>query len=154
MPEHQHLPHLRPLAGRPIVFITVVTHERRHILANEQAHTVLAGVWSRSATIDGWSVGRYVIMPDHVHLFARGAQDAKPLSKWVQTWKSITSRQLAATCNVEPPIWQRDYFDRFLRSADSYSEKWNYVLQNPVRAGLVSSADEWSGQGVIEDLSF
>jgi putative transposase len=54
---------------------------------------------------------------------------------------------------VEAPIWQRDFFDRFLRSADSYSEKWEYVRDNPVRAGLVRRPEDWSHQGVTHDLA-
>jgi len=38
------------------------------------------------------------------------------------------------------------------RSAESYGEKWNYVRDNPVRAGLVSMADEWKYAGEIETL--
>jgi REP-associated tyrosine transposase len=39
-----------------------------------------------------------------------------------------------------------------LRAGESYSEKWNYVRDNPVRAGLVSNADEWKYAGEIEKL--
>jgi hypothetical protein len=49
-------------------------------------------------------------------------------------------------------MWQREFFDHVLRSAESYSEKWNYVRNNPVRAGLVSTADEWKHPGEIEIL--
>jgi hypothetical protein len=37
-------------------------------------------------------------------------------------------------------------------SAQSYSEKWNYIRDNPVRAGLVSAADDWPYAGEIETL--
>ena len=40
----------------------------------------------------------------------------------------------------------------FSRSNESYSEKWNYVFDNPVRAGLVSKAQEWKYAGEIETL--
>jgi hypothetical protein len=40
-------------------------------------------------------------------------------------------------------------FDHVLRSDESYAEKWNYVRDNPVRAGLVKSADNWRYQGEI-----
>jgi hypothetical protein len=49
-------------------------------------------------------------------------------------------------------LWQREFFDHILRSHESYSEKWNYVFDNPVRAGLVSSADKWEYAGEIETL--
>lgn len=37
---------------------------------------------------------------------------------------------------------------------ESYSEKWNYVFDNPVRARLVSTAREWKYAGEIETLMF
>ena len=43
----------------------------------------------------------------------------------------------------EPPIWQRDYFDRFLRTRESDSAKWDYVFNNPVRAKLTERAEDW-----------
>jgi hypothetical protein len=44
---------------------------------------------------------------------------------------------------------QAGFFDHILRSDESYSEKWNYVRDNPVRAGLVETADDWPYQGEI-----
>src|SRR6478672_8443810 len=40
-------------------------------------------------------------------------------------------------------LWQREYFDHVLRSDESYAEKWDYVRENPVRAGLVRSSNDW-----------
>jgi putative transposase len=156
MPDDQHkrLPHLLPFARQPIVFLTVVTHERRPLLACAEARDILREIWARSPALDGWTVGRYVLMPDHVHLFARAALDAKPLAGWAQSWKSLSSRRLAAELKFAPPLWQKDYFDRFLRSADNYREKWDYLVANPVRKGLVRTPEEWRWQGVIEDLMY
>jgi len=47
------------------------------------------------------------------------------------------------------PIWQRGFFDHLLRNDESYGEKWNYVCQNPVRAGLVMNAADWPYSGEI-----
>jgi putative transposase len=154
MTFHSRLPHLRPFARQPIIFLTVVTHERRPLLATACVHEVLREIWLRSPTHDGWSVGYYVLMPDHVHLFARAHRDAKPLSAWVGTWKSLSARRLAPTLGSPAPFWQRDYFDRFLRSADDYSEKWDYVAANPVRAGLCPEPASWPWRGHCADLSF
>jgi hypothetical protein len=40
-----------------------------------------------------------------------------------------------------------------LRSSESYSGKWNYVFDNPVRAGLVNKAEDWLFGGEIETLT-
>ena len=154
MVEPRHLPHLLPFAKQPVMFLTAVTHGRRSILVNRPVFDCLTAIWQRSVEIDGWFVGDYLLMPDHVHFFARAALDAKPLAKWVETWKSLSARRLKAAGHITPPLWQRDYFDRFLRSAENYSEKWDYVAQNPVRAGLCAHPEEWPWRGRLHDLQF
>jgi putative transposase len=56
--------------------------------------------------------------------------------------------------NFPAPHWQQGFFDHLLRSAESYSGKWEYVFQNPVRAGLVRSADEWEFSGEVVATAF
>jgi hypothetical protein len=48
-----------------------------------------------------------------------------------------------------PNFAQPGFFDHILRSDESYGEKWNYIHENPVRAGLVKSAGDWPYQGEI-----
>lgn len=154
MVPHEHLPHLAPFEKQPIVFLTVCAHGRRQVLADAAVHAVLRGVWQASGIRYGWFVGRYVIMPDHVHLFARATRDARALADWMRLWKSFSARAILEQSGNKGGIWQRDYFDRFLRSGELYSEKWSYVRENPVRAGLVACADDWPHAGVIEELKF
>jgi putative transposase len=91
-------------------------------------------------------------MPDH-----RPELGARELSQFIGTWKSWTSRRIHAlagprSATAATALWQREFFDHVLRSNESYSEKWNYVYDNPVRAGLVSTAQEWKYAGEIETL--
>ena len=111
---------------------------------------------ARGLSRHGWAVGRYVIMPDHVHFFCRPERDGKSLSEFVGFWKTYTSRKINALSPRLTPaattLWQREFFDHILRSNESYSQKWNYVRDNPVRAGLVCSADAWKYAGELETL--
>ena len=152
--EHPHLPHLRSFTPQPIIFLTAVTHARQPVLANATALETLTTLWHRSAALDGWVVGDYLLMPDHVHLFARAAPDAKALAQWVGAWKSVGTRMRKRTAQFRSPMWQSDYFDRFLRSSDNYSDKWNYVAMNPVRKGLCRRTEDWPWKGRLFDLTF
>ena len=76
---------------------------------------------------------------------------AATLSKWVKMWKSLSARSIRPTI-CGGPLWQRDYFDRYLRSEESYAQKWEYVRDNPVRAGLADSAEAWPYGGTINEL--
>ena len=46
-------------------------------------------------------------------------------------------------------LWQPGFFDHLLRNDESYAQKWEYVRENPVRAGLVAEWHEWPYQGEI-----
>jgi len=151
---HGHLAHLRPVAKQPIVFLTVCTKDRQRVLACPEAHVALTQTWLKARDLHGWAVGRYVVMPDHVHLFARAAAESVSLAAWMKSWKSFTARRAKKSGVAAGPLWQADYFDRYLRSGESYSEKWSYVVNNPVRAGLVRRSEEWAFQGEMETFTF
>jgi putative transposase len=121
-------------------------------------------------------MGRYVIMPDHIHFFAGDVGSNISYEKWVKYLKSqitkryLGSRRAVAEENIEtarreprPPVpqerrsplpfrWLTDHWDTRVRSAESYEEKWQYSLNNPVRAGLVTKAEDWPFQGEIFEL--
>src|SRR5690606_26401222 len=109
--------------------------------------TILVEAWRESSELYGWAIGRYVIMPDHVHFFARAQANAKPLSRFVGNWKRWTASQIVKQIAITPPLWQPEFFDHLLRSESSYAAKWSYVPTNPVRAGLVAAAADWPHAG-------
>jgi len=150
----RHLAHVPSFRTNPIVFFTTCTYRRRKILALPKCETILREIWKDSADHDGWYVGHYILMPDHVHLFARPEIDARSKVDWVQMWKGVSSRRITAALFINPPIWQSEYFDRYLRSSENYSAKWYYVEQNAVRAGLVETVEAWPYRGTIHDLTF
>ncbi|MEJ1971178.1 MAG: transposase [Lacunisphaera sp.] len=155
MPQREHLRRLDYTWDRhPIYFLTVCVARRRQILASPEPAKLLIESWQSAPRVHEWVVGRYVIMPDHVHFFAAALSDKKSLSAFIRDWKKWTTRQLQIADVTSRPVWQAEFFDHVLRSAKSYEEKWNYVRENPVRAGLVASADDWPYSGEDEILRF
>jgi putative transposase len=57
--------------------------------------------------------------------------------------------KIIGQAEITSPVWQRVFFDHLLRSAESYRQKWNYVRQNPVGAGLVAKPEDWPYAGEI-----
>jgi hypothetical protein len=66
------------------------------------------------------------------------------MGEWVEA--SNLSR---ARSDKKRPLWQPGFFDHVLRNDESYSQKWKYVRENPVRAELVVRSDEWPYQGEL-----
>jgi REP element-mobilizing transposase RayT len=134
---------------RPLYFITFNTHFRARTLKSKSIHKTFLE-FCRNAPEHGFAVGRYVIMPDHIHLFVGVAAQAD-LSRWMQALKSVLGKTLSGM-GIEKPHWQEGFFDHLLRSSESYEEKWEYVRQNPVRKGLCATPEEWPYQGEVDAL--
>ncbi|MBR4171416.1 MAG: glucuronate isomerase [Kiritimatiellae bacterium] len=146
-----------------ILFVTVCVigkgqRGRCPSLDNDMVHECIVDAWQKA---DTWLVGRYVIMPDHLHFFCSPATyPIVPFRQWIGYWKRLVAQTYPVGLgneDVAPPIkhhtiFQRDQWDTQLRTGDSYSEKWEYVRNNPVRKGLVQDADNWPYQGELNGL--
>jgi REP element-mobilizing transposase RayT len=136
----RQLPHAAPWAvdvSKEIFFLTICAKKR------EGGPLVSDGVGEKliEAIRFNYEHGRWwifvaVVMPDHVHLMARFPEEAKFVSS-VRAWKHWTARHLG----VE---WQRDFFDHRLRREEDARETADYILQNPVRDGLVRDWRDWA----------
>ena len=127
----------------PLFFITICAIHRNKI-ETQAVHQAFEAYVRRARDEFGVAVGKYLIMPDHMHFFVRGGDDFKR-TQWVNGLKRAISVALGAT--KKRPLWQPGFFDRVLRNDESYSQKREYVLKNPVRAGLVPRVDDWPFQG-------
>jgi REP element-mobilizing transposase RayT len=129
----------------PLYFLTFCTRDRQPILATDSVHDAFRSYANNGQERYGVAVGRYVIMPDHVHLFVRLPQSMR-VGVWMRGLKRALTNAIVPQ-KGEGNIWQSSFFDHLIRHSESYSEKWAYVHENPVRAGLVEKADDWPYQG-------
>jgi putative transposase len=144
-PIRKHPAHGVVFTTNTIVYLTVCTKDRRPWLASEEVHDLLRRVWKQATA---WYIGRYVVMPDHLHLFAAPGMPELPLENWVTYWKSQFSK---AHKNREHR-WQSGHWDTRLRRWESYDQKWQYVVNNPIRHGLVAKSEDWPYQGELFEL--
>ena len=128
----------------PLFFVTICTLQRRKIDRLDAAHEAFRKYALRGTQEFNVGVGRYVIMPDHMHFFVRG-DDQFDLCKWINGLKRSISVALGATSKC--PLWQPGFFDHVLRNDESYVQKWAYVQQNPVRAGLSTRSPNGDTKG-------
>ena len=119
----------------PVYFITACTHERRSLLANPEIHRAFRE-FSRKAEQRGVFMGRYVLMPDHLHALLSFSPSDKPIRRIISKWKEWTAKQTGIQ-------WQLDFFEHRLRHDESRRQKANYILENPVRKNLVSRPEDW-----------
>jgi len=77
-----------------------------------------------------------LLMPDHLHALVVFPPD-KEMKKVVAQWKEILAKRIGIQ-------WQRDFFDHRLRKEESLREKADYILENPIRKGLVTRTEDWT----------
>src|SRR5262249_765121 len=84
----------------PLYFVTFNTHKRQKVLGNAHVHAALIR-FAHEGEVRGTLLGRYVIMPDHVHLFVRGNLDFS-----LRQWMRMLKRVLSSAIPCAPPHWQ------------------------------------------------
>ena len=80
-------------------------------------------------------------MPDHLHLLLE-AQEGGNLIRFVKTFKQMSAYRHRQT--FDQPLWQKGYYDHILRKEEDVCGVAQYIYENPVRAGLVDSLDEYA----------
>ena len=147
-------PRLVPLFSsiQPFFFVTFNTYKRCRMLARPEIHEAFR-LFAKRAEEHDVAVGRYVIMPDHLHLFVAIPPRSITLREWVRVLRTVLGKTLISI-GIQKPHWQEGFFDHVLRSSESYSQKWEYVRMNPVRARLCKDPEDWPYQGEIVNISF
>ena len=138
-----------PQREAPLYFITVNALHHEKVLDNQAVFDAFVEYAEKNAEM-GRAIGKFVIMPDHIHLFACIREDAR-LKTFIRLLKQHISNSVKELAGIILQ-WQPGFFDHLIRSTESYSQKWIYVQENPVRAELVKSATEWPWQGEIVSI--
>jgi putative transposase len=109
---------------------------------------MLDAIWSDDAT--AWLMGDYLIMPDHLHGFCAPNSTVIELERWIAYWKFRFTR----IARMKSARWQRSAFHHRLRSRDEYQKKWFYMMENPMRKGLVDHWQDWPWRGKVHNLTW
>jgi putative transposase len=137
-PVRKHLDHSTHYSARfgATFFITICCEARvSNQLCREDVAHMLFETARRYHDSKRWHMKVLLLMPDHLHMLVSVSGDAD-LSNLVRDFKRITTK-------IAGIQWQRNFFDHRLRHDESEAEKFEYICQNPVRAGLAAAADEW-----------
>lgn len=102
----------------------------------------------------------WVIMPNHVHVLM------VPMAGWslsaiIHGWKSYSATRInevlygpaSSRRSRAPALWQREYWDRWIRDEGHFMQAVSYIHDNPVKAGLVATADEWPWSSASKVIS-
>jgi putative transposase len=130
-------------------FITTATYNRRRIFQTRANAELFLETLQHYQRLGHYRLHAFVIMPDHVHLILT-PQDIT-LERAVGFIKGGFSHRIASKI----PVWQRGFTDHRIRDTADMEARRSYLHMNPVRGGLVESAELYPYSSVyrIEDLT-
>jgi putative transposase len=88
----------------------------------------------------------YCLMPNHLHLLLRSGDESRTLGTVMGAFKTFTTRQ-SWKLGYKGVLWQARFYDHIMRRSEDGRRIATYILENPVRKGLVAEADAWIWSG-------
>jgi putative transposase len=134
--------------------LTFCTNYRHRHFSDPQIVSLVLSQFLRAADEEQFAILVYCFMPDHVHLLVEGLADNSDGKRFIRMGKQYSG--YAFSQQVGDRLWQPWGFEHVLRGEEDTYVVARYILQNPVRAGLVSNVLDYPhlGSGVyrIADL--
>ena len=151
----RRLPHYERPWGKYAV--TFSTHER-HPLSDSERDIVL------DCLNFPHQQGKYLlyvgcVMPDHVHLLfepqvkgadATGSPSFYSLSDILHGIKSVSAHRINKLREREGSVWDKESFDRLIRSESDLQEKFSYICRNPWEAKVVGADQDYPWLWTLE----
>ncbi|MEO6061430.1 MAG: transposase [Thermoflexales bacterium] len=148
--EKKHRLPRAAFCGNVLVAFTACVAESRRLFTLANADVVAAFVshLRRSAAATHCEVPAYCFMPNHAHVLIQGADGLADTWQAMTLFKQLSGFWLGRRSEVQC-VWQKDFYDHVTRSSRDVGSQARYIVNNPVRAGLVARWDEYPYSGAF-----
>lgn len=140
--RYVHRPRLKDFnyVGAVAYHVVIVTRDRAPLLSGDLAAATVNEL-HRVAEATRFDVLAFVLMPDHLHILVNGIADDSSLVRFVQRFKQRLGYRYKRDTGLH--LWQPSFYDHGLKKAEAAEPIARYIIENPVRAGLVRFVEEW-----------
>jgi putative transposase len=130
------------VASSRVFFATTKTSLGQRLLQSERNAMLLVDVLRSNVAAGKFELNEFVIMPDHLHLLITLPVDMT-IEKAMQLIKGGFSYRLKKEFGYQGEIWQRGFSEVRIADAQSFMQHREYIVQNPLKAGLVEIAEQY-----------
>ncbi len=127
--------------GTYAYFLTILTKDHTACFKEAEVIGSLIDMLIETARSERFDVLAYCFMPDHLHLLVIGKDDKSNLKKFINLFKQKSGYWFKKNYNMN--LWHISYYDHILRKEEGIENVASYILENPVRKGLVSDFREY-----------
>lgn len=145
--EKQHRLAKEFYIGETSIAFTLCIKPQSQLFIEPEIANIFTDILREVVVKENCIVPVYCFMPDHQHLILTGRADDSDILKAITGYKQRTGFWFSR--NRPAVRWQKDFYDHVIRTSESIAVQVRYILDNPVRKGLVSSWDEYVYKGAI-----
>lgn len=149
-----HNPRLEPIEymfSWRVYFITIRAFLARTPFQRDDLSTAIIDLLRFEQERQNCSIFTYCLMPDHFHYLVSPKVDGISVLTFTDQYKGKATNQ-SWKFGWQGKLWQPRSFDHIVRGEESLSAISEYILDNPVRKGLVSKREDWKWCGIVNRL--
>lgn len=139
---HRRLPHWE--LGGAVYFVTFNSWEKLELSSEAREIVFNSSLFFNNQR---YKIFTLVIMTNHVHLLIqpliKSEKEYWSLSSIMNSIKSYSAKQIPKVMNHIGTVWQDERYDRIVRNEQEFQQYWEYIRQNPVKAGLSSTPENY-----------
>ena len=128
-----------------IFSITICIKDKKALFAESKITNEFVSILNSLSQKAKIAVYAFCFMPDHLHILAEVPEEIG-LVDFIREFKGMSTK-VAWGCGHRGTIWQRSFYDHCLRKDEGVREVASYILNNPVRAGLVEKWRDYPYSG-------
>jgi putative transposase len=128
-------------------FLTACCFDRQKLFAHADTVSSTLMQFRKTSNLEAFEILAHCIMPDHGHFLVEGLEDRSDFKRFCKLAKQRSGSAHARARGG--PLWQEGYHERVLRQSEDLRAVARYLLNNPVRAGLVTSPIDYPYLGSV-----
>ncbi len=136
--KHRLSPEL--YCGRIVVAFTACIADRKPVFDKAEVFYSLSQIMLDSLKMWKCDAHVYLFMSDHCHFLIQGNADDSDILRFMKDFKQVSGYWFYK--NISGVRWQKDFYDHIIRKDEDIKKQVYYILENPIRKGLVNSWKE------------
>jgi REP-associated tyrosine transposase len=134
-----------------VFFITIRAYERQSPFLRDELSQLIIDVLRDEQDRKNCGIFTYCLMPDHFHFLTSPRMDGISVLRFVDEYKGKSTNR-SWKLGWRGKLWQPRFFDHIVRAEEDLLAISEYILNNPLRNGLVVRPEDWAWSGYMNPL--
>ena len=130
-------------------FITICCKDKKEIFTEDNLNKNIINCLLSERKKMGFKIFVYCLMKDHIHFIITPPGNGQTISDFTGRFKSVSSKVLREN-SIKNSVWQGRFYDHVIRRDEDFEDIVKYVLNNPVRKGIVQKWEDYKYCGLVD----